>query len=72
MGKAFNLQQECRVEGLPQNTFRFDGDYIVCDCYNSSFAPFRAKRAEIRVKLSDEMEVEITDNGQVTDETVFL
>ena len=46
--------------------------YIVCDCYNSSFAPFRAKRAEIRVKLSDEMEVEITDNGQVTDATVFL
>lgn len=55
-----------------KNTFYFDGDYIVCDCYESSFLPFRAKRAEIRVKLSDEMEVEIADNLQVTDETVFL
>ena len=55
-----------------KNTFHFDGDYIVCDSYNSAFAPFGAKRAEIRVKLSDEMQVRITDNQQVTSETVFI
>lgn len=70
--KLSTCNRNAEYKDCHKNTFRFDGDYIVCDCYNSSFAPFRAKRAEIRVKLSDEMEVEITDNGQVTDETVFL
>nr|DAG67062.1 MAG TPA: hypothetical protein [Caudoviricetes sp.] len=72
LAKLSTCNRHAEYKDCHKNTFRFDGDYIVCDCYNSSFAPFRAKRAEIRVKLSDEMEVEITDNGQVTDETVFL
>lgn len=70
--KLSTCNRNAEYKDCNKNTFRFDGDYIVCDCYNSSFAPFRAKRAEIRMKLSDEMEVEITDNGQFTDETVFL
>lgn len=54
------------------NEFRFDGEYLVCDRYNSSFTPFRAKAAKVQICVSDEMEVEITDNNQVLDDTVFL
>ncbi len=51
--------------------FRFDGDELVCDHYHSAFLPFGAKEAEIRIKVTDDMEVKITDNKQVTNQTVF-
>lgn len=51
--------------------FRFDGDELVCDHYHSAFLPFGAKEAEVRIKVTDSMEVKITDNKQVTDQTIF-
>lgn len=54
------------------NIFRFEGNELVCDCYKSAFAPFRAKQVKLRIELTDEMQVEITDNAQITENTVFL
>lgn len=54
------------------NVFRLDGDYAVCDSYNSAFAPFQSSGVEIRIRLNDSMHVKITSNGQVAPETVFV
>jgi hypothetical protein len=54
------------------NPFRFDGDWLVCDRYSSAFAPFGATGGEIRVKINDKMVVEITNDDQVTEDTVFI
>ena len=70
--KLATCNRTIEVKDINGNVFRFDGDYLVCDCYRSAFAPFNAKNAEIRIKVSDEMEVKITDNKQVTPETVFV
>lgn len=53
------------------NEFYFDGDYIVCDDYRMSLTPFGAKETEVRVRVTDDMEVKITDNKQVLTDTVF-
>lgn len=53
------------------NEFYFDGDYIVCDDYRMSFTPFGAQETEVRVRVTDDMRVEITDNKQVLADTVF-
>lgn len=53
------------------NVFHFDGDYIVCPKYHLSFTPFGAKETEMRVKITGDMEVKITDNKQVLATTVF-
>lgn len=49
-----------------------DGDWLVCDCYKSAFAPFCGKDAMLKIQLTDEMRVKITDNAQVLPETVLL
>ncbi|WP_417200979.1 hypothetical protein [Sutterella wadsworthensis] len=54
------------------SVFRFDGDWLICDCYKSSFAPFGGKGAMLKIQLTDEMTVKITDNAQVLPETVLL
>lgn len=54
-----------------QNQFRFDGDWLVCEKYRSSFTPFGSSTAEIRIKATEDMVVKITNNNQVTWETVF-
>lgn len=53
------------------NRFRFDGDVIVCDEYESAFLPFGAKVATIRIPIAEGLIVKITDNDQVTPETKF-
>lgn len=65
-----NKQQE--YKDINGNIFRFEGNELVCDCYKSAFVPFRAKQAKLRIELTDEMQVEITDNAQITEHTVFL
>ena len=55
-----------------KNVFRMDGDWLVCDCYKSSFAPFWGEGAMLKIQLTDEMRVKITDNAQVLPETVLL
>lgn len=54
------------------NVFRFDGEYLVCDDCNNVIAPFRCKRTEMRVRLTDDMTVKITDAAQVTESTEFI
>ncbi|MFQ8836326.1 MAG: hypothetical protein ACLR8L_00200 [Oscillospiraceae bacterium] len=46
------------------SVFRMDGDWLVCDCYKSAFAPFCGKDAMLKTQLTDEMRVKITDNAQ--------
>lgn len=55
-----------------RSVFRFDGDWLVCDCYKSAFAPFNGNDAMLKIQLTDEMTVKITDNAQVLPETVLL
>lgn len=52
--------------------FEFDGNYIVCKNYKSAFLPFGADEVEMRIRINDDLRLEITDNEQVTDETEFL
>lgn len=54
------------------NIFRFDGNDIVCDCYRSAFTPFGGKDVKMRITVTDDMAVKITDNNQVTDNTKFM
>lgn len=54
------------------NQFKMKSGWLVCDEYVSSFAPFAAGTTLLKIKITENMRVEITDNGQVTDETVFL
>lgn len=53
------------------NRFRFDGDAIVCNEYKSAFLPFGAKVATIRIPVTEDLVVNITDNDQVTLGTKF-
>lgn len=70
--KLMTCSRMAQYEDGTHGVFRFDGDYLVCENYSSAFAPFGAKRAEIRIRVSDDMVVEITDNAQVTTDTVFV
>ena len=51
--------------------FRFDGDEIVFDNYRYTFLPFNGE-ATLRIKLNDDMEIQITDNNQIVEGTVIL
>lgn len=54
-----------------ENEFHFEGDYLVCNNYRSVFLPFDSKEVEIKIKVTDDMYIRITDNKQVTDDTIF-
>lgn len=60
------------IEPVSKSKYRFEGDWLVCDDNKSAFAPFGATGGEIRVKINDKMVVEITDDDQVTEDTVFI
>lgn len=53
------------------NTFCFDGDYLVCENWRLSFVPFSAGVAEMRIPITETMKYKVTDNGQVTEDTIF-
>lgn len=57
--------------GYGNNVFHFEGDYLVCNDYISAFLPFGAKKSEIKIKVEDNMYVEITNNKQVLEDTIF-
>ena len=74
-GKRAKLSTINRAYGIQDGhgcKFEFDGDYIICKNYKRAFLPFGANMAEMRIKITDDMIVEITNNEQVTDETEFL
>lgn len=56
------------------NSFRFDGDELVCDKYRiGGFMPFSSSGyAQMRIPVTDDMWVKITDSNQVTDQTVLM
>lgn len=58
--------RECTYQG-----FKFDGDYLVRDDWKSAFLPFDAKSAEVKIKATSDMRVQITDNNQVLETTKF-
>lgn len=70
--KLITCNREEKYKDTNGNEFFFDGEYLVCKNYKSAFNPFRSKFVEIRIKVTDDMEVEITDNKQVLDSTVFV
>lgn len=72
IAKLSTCSKEQEYKDKIGNTFKFDGNDIVCDCYKSSFTPFGGRNAKIRIRATDEMQVEITDNAQVTVDTVFV
>lgn len=55
-----------------EDEYRFEGDYIVGTSKSTPFGPFLKTATEIRVKVTDDMTVKITDNDQVLDSTVFV
>ena len=55
-----------------KGVFTKTGDYLVSDCWQSSFLPFDAKQAEVRIPITDNMTYKITDNSQVDENTVFV
>lgn len=53
-------------------TFHIEGDELVCDNWKSAFLPFGSKTGSVRVKLTDNLKVQITDNNQVLPTTKFV
>ena len=55
-----------------ETTFIKEGEYLKSITnYKGSFMPFKAKEADIKLKINKEMVVEITDNNMVDEQTVF-
>ena len=71
MAKLSTINRNCIINRNGCK-FEFDGDYIACKNYKSAFLPFGADAVEMRIRINDDLRVEITDNEQVTDETEFL
>ena len=70
--KLSTCNRKAEYKDLQGNLFHFDGDDIVCDCYCSSFLPFNGSLTKLRMAVTDSMTVKITDNNQVTNETIFV
>lgn len=70
--KISTCSKECEYRSNG-NWFRVEDGYLVCSNYSGSlFMPFGAKEGELRIKLSDDLKVTITNNQQVTEETEFV
>ena len=54
-----------------KGTFVKNGDYLISDCWSSCFLPFGSRQAEVKIKITDEMEYKITNNSQVDENTEF-
>lgn len=64
----------CIYRDAHGNSFRFDGNELVCDKYRiGGFMPFSSSGyAQMRIPATDDMQVKITDSNQVTDQTVLM
>ena len=65
------LNRNVPIKDSKENVFTFEGEYLVSKNCKLLFAPFDAETAEVRIKLTDDMKTKITDNNQVTENTVF-
>ena len=52
--------------------FIYDGKFLVCGDYNDTFMPFGNRGAYVRIKVTDNMTTEISDNAQVNEKTKFI
>lgn len=48
-----------------------NGLYLECKKWRSAFLPFNAEETELRIKITEKMTTEITDNNQVDENTRF-
>lgn len=70
--KAYIYSLRDGVELKDEATFVKQGEYLKSITnYNSCFLPFKAKETELIIKINKEMTVEITDNSQVDENTIF-
>lgn len=51
--------------------FRIKGGKVIIENYNSALLPFGAKNARVEFEITDNMLIYITDNNQVTENTIF-
>ena len=65
----YSLKDETEIVDKNSTFLKKDG-YLVGN-YKSSFLPFGATEAEIKIKINDKMICEITDNSQVDENTKF-
>lgn len=72
--KLSTCNRELTYRDAHGNSFRFDGDKLVCDKYRiGGFMPFSSSGyAQMRIPVTDDMQVKITDSNQVTDQTVLM
>lgn len=70
--KLETCNRKVEYKDIHGNRFYFDGEDIVCDCYRSPFLPFDGSPTKVRITINGDMKVKITDNNQVTNETVFV
>lgn len=72
--KLSTCNRELTYRDAHGNSFRFDGDELVCDKYRlGGFTPFSSSGyAQMRIPVTDDMQVKITDSNQVTDQTVLM
>ena len=72
--KLSTCNRELTYRGAHGNSFRFDGNELVCDKYRiGGFMPFSSSGyAQMRIPATDDMQVKITDSNQVTDQTVLM
>lgn len=72
--KLSTCNRELTYRDAHGNSFRFDGDELVCDKYRiGGFMPFSSSGyAQMRIPVTDDMQVKITDSNQVTDQTVLM
>ena len=72
--KLSTCNRELTYRDAHGNSFRFDGDELVCDKYRiGGFMPFSSSGyAQMRIPVTDDMQVKITDSNQVTDQTVLI
>lgn len=55
-----------------KNKFILKDGYLICDNYNSSLLPFNGKKGELKMKVTDDMKYQITDNSQVDENTRYF
>lgn len=72
--KLSTYNRELTYRDAHGNSFRFDGNELVCDKYRiGGFMPFSSSGyAQMRIPVTDDMQVKITDSNQVTDQTVLM
>lgn len=72
--KLSTCNRELTYRDAHGNSFRFDGNELVCDKYRiGGFMPFSSSGyAQMRIPATDDMQVKITDSNQVTDQTVLM